>query len=45
MGGSRRFYEEPHFRFEDLGDRVEMYVCETRSRRSRIPSVTSMSHS
>jgi hypothetical protein len=28
MGGSRKvIYEEPHFRFEDLGDRVEMYVC------------------
>jgi hypothetical protein len=29
MGGSR-IYLEPHFRFEDLGDRVEMYVCETK---------------
>jgi len=29
MGGSR-IYLEPHFRFEDLGDRVEMYVCEAK---------------
>jgi hypothetical protein len=24
----RRIYLEPHFRFENLGDTVEMYVCE-----------------
>lgn len=26
----QRIYLEPHFRFENLGDTVEMYVCEVK---------------